>query len=98
TMIFGLFPMMIATGVGANGNRSLGTSTIGGMFIGTLALLFIVPSLFIVFQTLQEKIKPLHFSKVKDQQIEHEKQRYADEQMKRSTNEEGSNNDVSNQE
>lgn len=98
TMIFGLFPMMIATGVGANGNRSLGTSTIGGMFIGTLALLFIVPSLFIVFQTLQEKIKPLHFSKVKDQQIEHEKQRYAEEKIKRSTNEEGSNHEVSNQE
>ena len=50
TMIFGLFPLMVASGVGANGNSSLGTGTVGGMVIGTLALLFIVPSLFIVFQ------------------------------------------------
>lgn len=45
TMIFGLFPLMVASGVGANGNSSLGTGTVGGMVIGTLALLFIVPSL-----------------------------------------------------
>lgn len=49
TMIFGLFPLVVATGVGANGNRSLGTGVVGGMFIGTLALLFIVPVLFISF-------------------------------------------------
>lgn len=53
TMIFGLFPLMVASGVGANGNRSLGTGAVGGMVIGTLALLFIVPSLFIAFQWLQ---------------------------------------------
>ncbi|MEG1188125.1 MAG: efflux RND transporter permease subunit [Bacteroidales bacterium] len=58
TMIFGLLPLMFSTGVGANGNISLGTGTVGGMVIGTLALLFIVPSLFVVFQYLEEKIRP----------------------------------------
>jgi len=57
TMIFGLLPLALATGIGANGNRSLGVGTIGGMFIGTIALLFIVPALFVVFQTLEEKVK-----------------------------------------
>lgn len=56
TMVFGLLPLALATGVGANGNRSLGVGTIGGMLIGTLALLFIVPSLFIVFQTVEERV------------------------------------------
>lgn len=57
TMIVGLLPMMLATGVGANGNRSLGTGVVGGMLIGMLALLFLVPSLFVVFQWMQEKVK-----------------------------------------
>lgn len=56
TMIFGLLPMMFATGVGAKGNSSLGTGVVGGMLIGTLALLFIVPVLFIVFQYIEEKV------------------------------------------
>lgn len=56
TMIVGLLPMMFSTGVGANGNRSLGTGVVGGMLIGMLALLFLVPSLFVVFQWLQEKV------------------------------------------
>ena len=56
TMIFGLLPLALATGVGANGNHSLGVGTIGGMLIGTIALLFIVPVLFVVFQTLEERI------------------------------------------
>ena len=56
TMIFGLLPLALASGVGANGNRSLGVGTIGGMFIGTIALLFIVPVLFIIFQTIEEKV------------------------------------------
>ena len=59
TMIFGLFPLVVATGVGANGNRSLGTGVVGGMTIGTLALLFIVPTLFIAFQWLQERLRPV---------------------------------------
>lgn len=56
TMIVGLLPMMFSTGVGANGNRSLGTGVVGGMLIGMLALLFLVPSLFVAFQWLQEKV------------------------------------------
>ena len=56
TMIVGLLPMMFSTGVGANGNRSLGTGVVGGMLIGMLALLFLVPSLFVVFQWMQEKV------------------------------------------
>jgi len=58
TMIFGLLPLALATGVGANGNRSLGVGTIGGMLIGTLALLFIVPVLFIIFQSIEERVMP----------------------------------------
>ena len=61
TMVFGMIPLVLASGVGANGNSTLGTGVVGGMIVGTLALLFLVPSLFIVFQTLQEKIKPLEF-------------------------------------
>ncbi|MGX8694895.1 MAG: efflux RND transporter permease subunit [Prevotella sp.] len=56
TMVFGLLPLALATGVGANGNRSLGVGVIGGMVIGTVALLFIVPTLFVIFQTLEEKV------------------------------------------
>ncbi len=72
TMIFGLFPLVIATGVGANGNRSLGTGVIGGMTVGTLALLFIVPVLFISFQWLQERIRPVQTTQTHDWQIEEE--------------------------
>ncbi len=54
--IFGLLPLMLATGAGATGNRSIGTGAIGGMLIGTLIGIFVIPTLFIVFQTLQEKI------------------------------------------
>ena len=57
SMVFGLVPLMMAHGVGANGSRSLATSVIGGMIVGTLALLFLVPSLFIVFQYIQERVK-----------------------------------------
>lgn len=58
TLIFGMLPLMFATGAGANGNSSLGTGVVGGMLIGTLALLFITPVFFIVFQFMQEKIRP----------------------------------------
>lgn len=57
TMIAGMLPLMVASGVGANGNRSLGTGVVGGMLIGTLALLLFVPSLFVIFQWLQEKVE-----------------------------------------
>ncbi len=58
TMIFGMLPLMFAHGVGANGNISVGVSTVGGMLFGTIGLLFVVPSLFIVFQYLQERLQP----------------------------------------
>lgn len=58
-MIIGLLPLMFAFGVGANGNRSLGTTAIGGMLIGMILQIFIVPALFVIFQYLQEKIKPM---------------------------------------
>lgn len=57
SMVFGLVPLMMAHGVGANGSRSLATGVIGGMTLGTLALLFLVPSLFIAFQFIQERVK-----------------------------------------
>ena len=60
TMMIGLFPLMVASGAGANGNKSLGVGTVGGMFIGTVSLLFVVPVLFIVFQTIEERVMPKH--------------------------------------
>ena len=66
TMVFGMLPLMFSTGVGANGNRTLGTGAVGGMLVGTLVLLFIVPALWIVFQGLQEKIKPIEFKDADD--------------------------------
>lgn len=56
TMIFGLLPLMFASGVGANGNVSLGVGAVGGMFIGTIALLFVTPAFFITFQWIEEKV------------------------------------------
>ena len=58
TMIFGMLPLMFASGVGANGNISIGVGTVGGMFIGTLALIVMVPPLFIIFQHIEEKVMP----------------------------------------
>ncbi len=58
TMIFGMIPLAFASGVGANGNISIGVGTVGGMFVGTIALLFVVPVLFIVFQTIEERVMP----------------------------------------
>ena len=58
TLIFGMIPLVFSTGAGANGNISLGVGVVGGMVIGTVALIFIVPALFIVFQAMQEKFMP----------------------------------------
>lgn len=69
TMIFGLLPLMVSTGVGANGNRTLGSGAVGGMLVGTLALLFIVPVLFVAFQWLQEKIRPVQFERTAEWSI-----------------------------
>lgn len=63
-MVAGLLPLMFAFGVGANGNRTLGTASIGGMFIGMICQIFIVPALFVVFQYLQEKIKPMEWDDI----------------------------------
>ncbi|WP_010254436.1 efflux RND transporter permease subunit [Myroides injenensis] len=54
--IFGLLPLMLATGAGALSNKSIGTAAVGGMLIGTLIGVLVIPSLFILFQSLQEKI------------------------------------------
>ena len=79
TMIFGLLPLIVSNGVGANGNRSLGTGAVGGMLIGTLALLFIVPCLFITFQYLQEKLRPIQFERSLDWQVQEEVKEAAEE-------------------
>ena len=63
-MIVGLLPLMFASGVGANGNSTLGASTVGGMLIGMILQIFIVPALFVVFQSLQERLKPLRFDDI----------------------------------
>jgi HAE1 family hydrophobic/amphiphilic exporter-1 len=60
-MIIGLLPMMFASGVGKNGNQTLGAAAIGGMLLGTMLQIFIVPGLFVIFQTLQEKFSPMKF-------------------------------------
>ncbi len=72
TMVFGMIPLVFASGVGANGNSTLGAGVVGGMIIGTLALLFLVPTLFIVFQTLQEKVKPVEFNATPDWAVQEE--------------------------
>jgi HAE1 family hydrophobic/amphiphilic exporter-1 len=71
TMVIGMIPLMFSTGVGANGNNTIGSGVVGGMVIGTLALLFILPALFIIFQWLQEKIKPI---KAKENNTNEEKE------------------------
>lgn len=58
TMIFGMLPLMFSRGVGANGNNSIGVGTVGGLLIGTIALLFIVPVLIMVFMKIEEKVMP----------------------------------------
>lgn len=59
TMVFGMLPLMFASGVGANGNSTLGTGAVGGMVVGTLTLLFLVPTLWMVFQKIQERFRPV---------------------------------------
>ena len=58
-LIIGLLPLMFASGVGANGNSSLGTGAVGGMLVGMILQIFIVPALFVIFQKIQEKISPI---------------------------------------
>jgi len=60
-MIIGLLPMMFASGVGKNGNQTLGAAAVGGMLLGTLFQIVVVPGLFVIFQSLQEKFRPMKF-------------------------------------
>ncbi|MDE6417269.1 MAG: efflux RND transporter permease subunit [Duncaniella sp.] len=76
-MIIGLLPMMFATGAGANGNRALGTGSVGGMLIGMILQLLVVPTLFVVFQYIQERIKPLKWEDTDNQGIESEIEQYS---------------------
>ena len=76
-MIVGLLPMMFAFGVGAHGNRTLGTSAIGGMLIGMICQIFIVPALFVAFQYLQEKIKPMEWDDLDNSDMHSEIEQYA---------------------
>ena len=76
-MIIGLLPMMFASGVGKNGNQTLGAAAIGGMLIGTLLQIFVVPALFVIFQSLQEKISPMKFEDEDNQDVEAELAQYA---------------------
>ena len=66
TMVFGMLPLVFASGVGANGSQTIGVGAVGGMLIGTFGLLFIVPALFVIFQALQEKFKPIVFKESSD--------------------------------
>lgn len=76
-MIVGLLPLMFAFGVGAHGNRTLGTAAIGGMLIGMLLQIFVVPTLFVVFQYLQEKIKPIEWDDLDNSDAEPEIEQYS---------------------
>ncbi len=74
TMIFGMIPLVFASGAGANGNRTIGVGVIGGMFIGTIAILFTVPLFFIIFEYLQERIRPVMVEEA-DLQFQKERER-----------------------
>lgn len=76
-MVVGLLPLMFAMGVGANGNRALGTAAVGGMFIGMICQIFVVPALFVIFQYLQEKVKPIEWEDIDNTDAETEIEQYA---------------------
>ena len=76
-MVIGLLPMMFASGVGKNGNQTLGAAAVGGMLIGTILQIFVVPTLFVIFQSLQEKIRPLKFEDEENAEVAAELAQYA---------------------
>ena len=76
-MVIGLLPMMFASGVGKNGNQTLGAAAVGGMLIGTLCQIFVVPTLFVIFQSLQEKFRPMKFEDETDAEAAAELAQYA---------------------
>ena len=76
-MVVGLLPLMFASGVGANGNSTLGTGAVGGMLIGMIFQIFIVPCLFVIFQYIQEKIKPIEWEDIDNTDAEPEIEQYS---------------------
>lgn len=77
-LIIGLIPLALSTGAGANGNYALGIAAIGGMLIGTLLQVLFVPGLFIIFQNLQEKVKPIQPEGLDDSELTSELSQYTD--------------------
>ena len=75
-MVIGLLPLMFATGVGANGNSTLGTGAIGGMLVGMILQIFIVPAMFVTFEHLQEKFKPMEWHDLDNSELEPELEQY----------------------
>lgn len=75
-MVIGLLPMMFASGVGANGNSTLGSGAIGGMLIGMICQIFTVPAMFVAFYHLQEKIKPIEWHDTDNTELESEIEQY----------------------
>ena len=82
-MLIGLLPLMFASGAGANGNSSLGSGVVGGMLFGILAILFFVPVFFILFQYLQEKVKPVEFLPNPDWEIQSEMEEIQQKKLKK---------------
>ena len=76
-MVIGLLPMMFASGVGKNGNQTLGAAAVGGMLIGTLFQVLVVPGLFVIFQSLQEKFSPMKFEDEEQADVAAEISQYA---------------------
>lgn len=76
-MVIGLLPLMFASGVGANGNRALGTGSVGGMLIGMIFQVIIVPCLFVIFQSVQEKFSPIKWKDTDNSQMENEIEQYS---------------------
>ena len=76
-MVIGLLPMMFASGVGKNGNQTLGAAAVGGMLIGTVLQIFVVPTLFVIFQSLQEKFRPMKFEDEENPEVAAELAQYA---------------------
>jgi HAE1 family hydrophobic/amphiphilic exporter-1 len=77
-MIIGLLPLMLASGVGANSNRTLGAGAVGGMLIGVICQIFVVPGLFVAFEYLQEKIKPIQQTGIDVEEVTPELEQYTE--------------------
>ncbi|MCM1293413.1 MAG: efflux RND transporter permease subunit [Bacteroides sp.] len=76
-LIIGLLPLMFAHGVGANGNKALGTGSVGGMLVGMIFQVLIVPAMFVVFQKIQEKFTPMQWKDTDNQEIQKELEQYS---------------------